>query len=78
MHHYLAEESSFHEKALQAVRSVASSGEVAEIIASLLRGYLLLENSSLTGSEQVLLLGVAGKSMTTQPSAVPRGNLGQR
>ena len=33
-----------------------------EIIADVLRGYLLLENAALTGSEQVFVFGVAGKS----------------
>ena len=33
-----------------------------EIIADVLRGLLLLENAALTGSEQVFVFGVAGKS----------------
>ena len=33
-----------------------------EIIANVLRGFLLLENAALTGSEQVFVFGVAGKS----------------
>ena len=39
MQHYIAEESALHEKALLAVRSVAKeSGEVKEIISTVLRG----------------------------------------
>ena len=37
-------------------------GEAKEIIADVLRGFLLLENAALTGSEQVFVFGVAGKS----------------
>ena len=36
--------------------------ETKEIIADVLRGFLLLENAALTGSEQVFVFGVAGKS----------------
>ena len=62
------EESNLHERALQAVRSVSAPGEgeteTKEIIADVLRGFLLLENAVLTGSEQVFVFGVAGKSHT--------------
>ena len=64
--HYIAEESNLHERALQAVRSVSSAGmggtETKEIIADVLRAFLLLENAALTGSKQVFVFGVAGKS----------------
>ena len=36
--------------------------ETNEIIADVLRGFLLLENAALTGSEHVFVFGVAGKS----------------
>ena len=36
--------------------------ETKEIIADVLRGFLLLENAALTGSEQVFVFGVAGES----------------
>ena len=36
--------------------------ETKEIIVDVLRGFLLLENAALTGSEQVFVFGVAGKS----------------
>ena len=66
MQHYIAKESNLHDRALQAVRSVSTPGkdepETKEIIADVLRGFLLLENASLTGSEQVFVFGVAGKS----------------
>ena len=66
MQHYLAEESNFHERALQAAKSVSTSGkdepETKEINAVVLRGFLLLESAALTGSEQVFVFGVAGKS----------------
>ena len=66
MQHYIAEESNLHERALQAVRSVSTQGkaepETKEIIADVLCGFLLLENAALTGSEQVFVFGVAGKS----------------
>ena len=68
MQHYIAEESNLHERALQAVRSVSAPGEgeteTKEIIAFVLREFLLLENTALTGSEQVFVFGVAGKSYT--------------
>ena len=38
--------------------------ETKVIIADVLRGFLLLENAALTGSEQVFVFGVAGKSYT--------------
>ena len=54
-----------HERALQAVRSVSNTaeGETAtkEIIADVLRRFLLLENASLDGSEEIFVFGVAGK-----------------
>ena len=72
MQHYIAEESNLHERALQAVKSVTTSSKTEtetetdskekEIIADVLRGFLLLENAALTGSEQVFVFGVAGKS----------------
>ena len=66
MQHYITEESNLHERALQAVRSVSSAGtggtETKEIIADVLQAFLLLENATLTGSEQVFDFGVAGKS----------------
>ena len=65
MQHYIAEESNLHERALQAVRSVSTleedEPETKEIIADVLRGFLLLENAALTGSEQVFVFGVAGE-----------------
>ena len=64
--HNVAEESNLHERALQAGKSVSAPGkdepETKEIIADVLRGFLLLENAALTGSEQVFVFGVAGKS----------------
>ena len=72
MQHFIAEESNLHERALQAVKSVTTSSKTEtetetdskekEIIADVLRGFLLLENAALTGSEQVFVFGVAGKS----------------
>ena len=72
MQHYIAEESNLHERALQAVKSVTTSSKTEtetetdskekEIIADVLRGFLLLENAALIGSEQVIVFGVAGKS----------------
>ena len=66
MQHYIAEESNLHERALQVVKSVSTPGkdetETKEIIADVLRGFLLLENAALTGSELVFVFGVAGKS----------------
>ena len=66
MQHYIAEELNLHERALQAVRSVSNAGmggtETKEIIADVLRGFFLLENAALTGSEQVFVFDVAGKS----------------
>ena len=66
MQHYGAEELNLHERALQAVKSVSTPGkdepETKEIIADVLRGFLLLENVALTESEQVFVFGVAGKS----------------
>ena len=63
--HCIAEESNLHERALQPVKSVSTQGkdepETKEIIADVLRGFLLLENAALTGSEQVFVFG-AGKS----------------
>ena len=48
------------------MKSVSTPGkdepETKEIIADVLRGFLLLENAVLTGSEQVFVFGVAGKS----------------
>ena len=47
-------------------KSVSTPGkdepETKEIIADVLRGFLLLENAALTGSEQVFVFGVASKS----------------
>ena len=64
--HYSAEELNLHERALHTVRPVSNAGEsetaTKEIIADVLRGFLLLENAALTGSEQVFVFGVAGKS----------------
>ena len=64
--HYIAEESNLHERALQAVKSVSTpekdEPETKEIIADVLRGFLLLGNAALTGSEHVFVFGVAGKS----------------
>ena len=55
-----------HERALQTVKSVSTPGkdepETKEIIADVLRAFLLLEHVALTGSEQVFVFGVAGKS----------------
>ena len=66
MQHYTAEESNLHERALQTVKSVSTPGkdetETKETIADVLRGFLLLENAALTGSEQVFVFSVAGKS----------------
>ena len=66
MQHYIADESNLHQRALQAVKSVSTRGkdepETKEIIADVLRGFLLLENAALTGSEQVFVFGVAGES----------------
>ena len=66
MQHYIAEELNLHERSLQAVKSVSTPGkdepETKEIIADVLRGFHLLENVALTGSEQVFVFGVAGKS----------------
>ena len=66
MQHYSAEELNLHERALHTVRPVSNAGEsetaTKEIIADVLRGFLLLENAALTGSEQVFVFGVAGKS----------------
>ena len=64
--HCSAEELNLHERALHTVRPVSNAGEsetaTKEIIADVLRGFLLLENAALTGSEQVFVFGVAGKS----------------
>ena len=61
--------------------SAPSEGETEtkEIIADVLRGFLLLENAALTGSEQVFVFGVARKKLHAQPHCkrVQR-NLGQR
>ena len=67
----LQKNQNLHERALQAVKSVTTSSKTEtktetdskekEIIADVLRGFLLLENAALTGSEQVFVLGVAGK-----------------
>ena len=66
MQHYSAEELNLHERALHTVRPVSNAGEsetaTKEIIADVLRGFLLLENAALTGSEQVFVFVVAGKS----------------
>ena len=72
MQHYIAEESNLHKRPLQAVKSVTTSSKTEtetetdskekEIIADVLRGFLLLENAALTDSEQVFVVGVAGKS----------------
>ena len=83
MQHYIAEESKLHERALQAVRSVStpSEGEVEtrEIIADVLRGFLLLENAALTGSEQVFVCGGAGRSYAyNQIANALRETWGQR
>ena len=74
MQHYIAEELNLHERALQAVKSVTTPSKTEtetetyskekEIIADVLRGFLLLENAALTSSEQVFVFGVAGKSYT--------------
>ena len=73
MQHCIAEESNLHERALQAVKSVSTPGkdepETKEIIADVLRGFLLLESAALTGSEQVFVFGVAGKSYAYNNSA---------
>ena len=49
-----------------AVKSVSTlsegEAETKEIIADVMRGFLLWENAALTGSEQVSVFGVAGKS----------------
>ena len=62
-----------HERALQAVKSVPTpsegEAETKEIIADVLRGFLLLENAALTGSEQVFVFGVAGKSFAYNHTA---------
>ena len=51
---------------MQAVKSVSTPGkdepETKEIIADVLRGFPLLENAALTGSERVFVFGFAGKS----------------
>ena len=66
MQHNIAEESNLHERALQTVQSVSTPGkdepETKEIIADVLRAFLLLEHVALTGSELVFVFGVAGKS----------------
>ena len=68
MRHYIPEESNLHERALEGVKSLTTSNKTEtdskekEIIADVLRGFLLLENAALTGSEQVFVFGVAGKS----------------
>ena len=51
--------------------SAPSEGETEtkEIIADVLRGFLLLENAALTGSEQVFVFGVARKSCTYSHTA---------
>ena len=49
-----------------------------EIIADVLRGFLLLENAAPTGSEQVFVSGVAGKSHENNHIANALRNLGQR
>ena len=83
MQDFIAEESNLHERALQAVKSVSTPGkdepETKEIIADVLRGFLLLENAKLTGSEQVFVFGVAGKSYAYNHIAnALREQLGQR
>ena len=54
------------ERTVQAVKCVSTPGkdepETKEIIADVLRGFLLLENAARTGSEQVFVFGVACKS----------------
>ena len=69
----VAEESNLHERALQAVRPVSAPSEgeteTKEIIADVLRGFLLLVNAALTGSEQVFVFGVARKSYTYSHTA---------
>ena len=66
MQHNIAKKSNLHERALQAVKSVCpprkDEPETKEIIADVLRGFLLLENAARTGSEQVFVFCVAGKS----------------
>ena len=66
MQQCIAEELNLHERALQAVKSVCpprkDEPETKEIITDVLCGLLLLENAALTGSEQVFVFGVAGKS----------------
>ena len=68
MQHCVAEESDLHERALQAIRSVSARSEgeteTMEIIADVLRGFLLWDSAAPTGSEQVIVFGVAGKSYT--------------
>ena len=83
MQHHIAEESNLHERALQPVKSVSTPGkdepETKEIIADVLCGFLLLENAALAGSEQVFVLGVAGKSYAYNHIANgSERNLGQR
>ena len=60
MQHYLAEEERLYARALAAVQLVAP--DVKELICSPLRGYLLLEQSSLTSAEQVIIYGDTEKS----------------
>eukprot|EP00974_Lingulodinium_polyedra_P109550 10598460-Lingulodinium_polyedra.AAC.1 len=60
MQHYLAEEERLYERALAAVKRVDPNA--AQLLASPLRGYLLLEQSSLTSAEQVFVYGDAEKS----------------
>ena len=89
MQHYIAEESNLHERALQAVKSVTTSSKTEtetetdskekEIIADVLRGFFLLENAALTGSEQVFVFWRCWKKLRVQSHCkrVER-NLGQR
>ena len=51
MQSYIAEEAQLHDRALKAVASVET--DTKTLLADSLRGFLLLELSSLTGSEQV-------------------------
>ena len=83
LQHYIAGESNLHERALQAVKSVSTLGndepETKEIIADVLRVFLLLEDAALTGSEQVFFFGVAGESYAYNHICQrAERNLGQR
>ena len=76
MQHYIAEESNLHERALHAVKSVSTPGkdepETKEIIADVLRGFLLLENAALTGSENKSLNSVLRERATRKITSPTR------